>query len=240
MQLNGKTILLTGGTDGIGRELAGLLKAEGATVIVTGRTKERIAAAQAAGFEAVSADLSNAAGVGAVVAATKGRGIDILINNAGVGSDHDFREAAPDLADNDRCIFLNLNAPVHLIANMMDELKSRPEAMIVNTTSGLAIAPRAGGPIYCATKAALRSYTLALREQLKGTRIHVLEVLPPVVETKMTAGRGSKKMSPQDCAAEIVRAMEANANEANVGMVKFLRVVYSISPALARRIMIGF
>jgi uncharacterized oxidoreductase len=240
MQLNGKTILLTGGTDGIGRELAGLLKAKGATVIVTGRTAERIAAAQAAGFEAISADLSNAAGLDIVLAAVKGRVIDVLINNAGVGSDHDFREAAPDLADNDRCIFLNLNAPVHLIANMMDALKARPEAMIVNTTSGLAIAPRAGGPIYCATKAALRSYTLALREQLKGTRIHVLEVLPPVVETKMTAGRGSKKMSPQDCAAQIVRAIEVNANEANVGIVKFLRVVYSISPALARRIMIGF
>ena len=240
MQLNGKTILLTGGTDGIGRELAGQLTAKGATVIVTGRTAERIAAARAAGFEAISADLSNAAGVDVVLAATKGRGIDILINNAGVGSDHDFREAAPDLADNDRCIFLNLNAPVHLIASMMEALKTRPEAMIVNTTSGLAIAPRAGGPIYCATKAALRSYTLALREQLKGTRIHVLEVLPPVVETKMTAGRGSKKMSPQDCAAEIVRAMETNANEANVGIVKFLRVVYSVSPALARRIMIGF
>ena len=240
MQLSGKTILLTGGTDGIGRELAGQLKAKGAAVIVTGRTAERIAAAQAAGFEAISADLSNAAGVDAVLAAVKERDIDVLINNAGVGSDHDFREAMPDLADNDRCIFLNLNAPVHLIANMMDALKARPEAMIVNTTSGLAIAPRAGGPIYCATKAALRSYTLALREQLKGTRIHVLEVLPPVVETKMTAGRDSKKMSAHDCAAEMVRAMEANANEANVGMVKFLRVVYSISPALARRIMIGF
>jgi uncharacterized oxidoreductase len=240
MQLSGKTILLTGGTDGIGRELAGQLKAKGATVIATGRTAERIAAAQAAGFEAISADLSSLAGVDAVLAAVAGREIDILINNAGVGSDHDFREAAPDLADNDRSIFLNLNAPVHLITHLMDRLKSRPEAMIVNTTSGLAIAPRAGGPIYCATKAGLRSYTLALRAQLKNTHIHVLEVLPPVVETKMTAGRGSKKMSPQDCAAEIVRAMEANAKEANVGMVKILRLVYSISPALARRIMIGF
>jgi uncharacterized oxidoreductase len=240
MQLSGKTILLTGGTDGIGRKLAGLLKAKGATVIVTGRTAERIAAAEAAGFEAISADLSSQTGVNTVLDAVKGRAIDILINNAGVGSDHDFREAAPDLADNDRCVFLNFNAPVHLIATMMEALKSRPEAMIVNTTSGLAVAPRAGGPIYCATKAALRSYTLALREQLKGTRIHVLEVLPPVVETKMTAGRGSKKMSAADCAAQMVRAMESNATEANVGMVKILRAVYSISPALARRIMIGF
>jgi uncharacterized oxidoreductase len=241
MQVSGKTILLTGGTDGIGRELAAQLKAKGADVIITGRTPERIAAAKAAGFEVIAADMSSQAGVDAVLAAVKGRAIDILINNAGVGSDHDFREAAPiDLADNDRCIFLNLNAPVHLITHMMEGLKARPEAMIVNTTSGLAIAPRAGGPIYCATKAALRSYTLALREQLKGTRVHMLEALPPVVDTKMTAGRGSKKMSPKDCAAQIVDAMESNAKEANVGMVKFLRVVYSISPALARRIMIKF
>jgi uncharacterized oxidoreductase len=231
---------LTGGTDGIGRELAAQLKAKGAEVIVTGRTPDRIAAAKAAGYEVIAADLSSQAGVDLVLDAVMGREIDVLINNAGVGSDHDFREAAPDLADNDRCIFLNLNAPVHLVSHMMERLKARPEAMIVNTTSGLAIAPRAGGPIYCATKAGLRSYTLALREQLKGTRIHVLEVLPPVVETKMTAGRGGKKMSPQDCAAQIVDAMESNAKEANVGMVKLLRVVESISPALARKIMIRF
>jgi uncharacterized oxidoreductase len=240
MQVSGKTILLTGGTDGIGRELAAQLKAKGAKVIVTGRTSERIAAAKTAGYEVIAADLSSQAGVDLVLDAVKGRAIDILINNAGVGSDHDFREAAPDLADNDRCIFLNLNAPVHLITHLMDGLKARPEAMIVNTTSGLAIAPRAGGPIYCATKAALRSYTLALREQLKDTGIHVLEVLPPVVETKMTAGREGNKLSAKDCAAQIVDAMETNAKEANVGMVKLLRVVESISPALARRIMIKF
>jgi uncharacterized oxidoreductase len=240
MQLNGKTILLTGGTDGIGKELAVQLKAKGAMVIVTGRTPERIEAAKTAGYEVIAADLSTHAGVDAVLAAVKDRVIDVLINNAGVGSDHDFREAAPDLADNDRCIFLNLNAPVHLISNMMDSLKSRPEAMIVNTTSGLAIAPRAGGPIYCATKAGLRSYTLALRAQMQGTRVHVLEVLPPVVDTKMTAGRTTNKLSAKDCAAQIVDAMETNAKEANVGIVKLLRIVEGISPALARKIMIRF
>jgi uncharacterized oxidoreductase len=240
MQLNGKTILLTGGTDGIGKELAAQLKAKGASLIITGRTPERIEIAKAAGYEVIAADLSSQPGVDAILAAVGGRPIDILINNAGVGSDHDFREAAPDLADNDRSIFSNFNAPVHLITHLMAVLRSRPEAMIVNTTSGLAIAPRAGGPIYCATKAALRSYTLALREQLKGTNIHVLEVLPPVVETKMTAGRGGNKLSAKDCAAQIVDAMESNAKEANVGIVKMLRIVESISPALARRIMIRF
>lgn len=240
MQVSGKTILLTGGTDGIGRELAAQLKAKGATLIITGRTPERIEAAKAAGYEVIAADLSSQAGVDAILAGVKGRPIDILINNAGVGSDHDFREATPDLDDNDRSIFSNLNAPIHLITELMSVLRAQPEAMIVNVTSGLAIAPRAGGPIYCATKAGLRSYTMALRAQMKGTRVHVLEVLPPVVDTKMTAGRGSKKLSPQDCAAQIVDAMETNADEANVGMTKLLRIVESISPALARKIMIRF
>jgi uncharacterized oxidoreductase len=240
VQLSGKTILLTGGSDGIGKELAQQLKAKGAKVIVHGRNPERVAAMAGQGFETVTADLSTHAGIDAVVAAVAGRPIDVLINNAGVGSDHDLREAAPDLADNDASIFLNLNAPIHLTARLIDMLRSRPEAMIVNTTSGLAIAPRAGGPVYCATKAALRSYTMALRHQLKDTKVHVLEALPPVVETKMTASRTSKKMPAAECARQIVAAMEANADEAAVGQVKLLKLVYSISPALARRIMINF
>ncbi len=240
MQLAGKTILLTGGTDGIGKELALQLRAKGAHVVATGRNPDRIAAMTEEGFDVIAADLSRADGVDAVLNGLGSRAADILINNAGAGSDHDFREAAPDLADNDSCIFLNLNAPIHLIARLLPTLRARPEAMIVNVTSGLAIAPRAGGPVYCATKAGLRSYTQALRAQLKDTKVHVLEVLPPVVETKLTAGRGSKKMSPVECARQIVVAMERNAEEANVGMVKLLQLVHSLSPALARNIMLRF
>jgi uncharacterized oxidoreductase len=240
MQIAGKTILVTGGTDGIGLQLIHQLKAKGGAVITSGRNAERVAAARAAGFEVIPADLSNRAGVDALLAGLAGRPIDILVNNAGAGSDHDFREAEPDLGDNDASIFLNLNAPIHLITRLMPVLKSRPEAMIMNVTSGLAIAPRAGGPVYCATKAGLRSYTQALREQLKSTNIHVVEALPPVVETKMTAGRGNRKMSAHDCAAAFVNGIERNSREVNVGLVKLLQMVHSVSPALARKIMLRF
>lgn len=241
MQLQGKTALVTGGTDGIGAQLIRQLRDKGVTVITQGRNAERCAATRADGFEVIEADLSGKAGVDAVVAAVEGREIDILINNAGAGVDHDFRDPGlPDLAASDATVFLNLNAPIHLITTLMPMLKSRGQAMIVNVTSGLAIAPRAGGPVYCATKAALRSYSQALRYQLSGTSVHVLEALPPVVETKLTAGRGNRKMPAEECARQIVSAMEDDADEANVGMVKLLQLVHSISPALARRIMLKF
>lgn len=241
MQLQGKTVLVTGGTDGIGAQLIRQLRDKGATVITQGRNPERVAATRADGFETIEADLSTRAGAEALLAGVAGRAIDVLVNNAGAGVDHDFREPGlPDCDASEATVQLNLNAPIRLITALMPTLKSRPEAMIVNVTSGLAIAPRAGGPVYCATKAALRSYSQALRAQLKGTKVHVLEALPPVVETKLTAGRGSRKMSPKECARQFVVAMERNADEANVGMVKLLQVVHSISPALARRIMLRF
>ncbi len=239
MQISGKTILITGGTDGIGLRLARQLKNKGARVIITGRNAQRIAAATEEGFHVISGDLTTDAGMAATIAAAKEAKIDILINNAGMGSDYEINDPVT-LAEADRSITLNLNAPIHLITHLMDNLKARPEAMIVNVTSGLAIAPRAGGAIYCATKAGLRSYTLALRALLKGSNVHVLEALPPVVDTQMTAGREGGKLSPDACAAQIISAMERGAKEANVGMVKILRAVYSISPALVRAIMIRF
>jgi len=240
MKITGKTALVTGGTDGIGLEMARQLMAKGASVIVCARRADALASARSEGFEAIQADLSNAAGCAALAAALMDRPIDMLINNAGMSGN--FGPGEPlDLALTDQAIFLNLNAPLHLIGYFLPHLLTRPEAVIVNVTSGLAIAPRAGGPVYCATKSGLRSFTQSLRHNLRGTHVHVIEALPPVVDTAMTRGRISgNKMSAKRCAAEIVDAIATNAKEANVGMVKLLRLIYSISPALVRRIMIKF
>ena len=240
MQVSGKTALITGGTDGIGLEIARLLGAKGANIIVCGRRDELLAKARSGGMEAIKADLSNAEGCSAFVAALGDRQLDILVNNAGMSGN--FGPGEPlDLALTDQAIFLNLNAPMHLIGHLLPAMLDRPEAAIVNVTSGLAIAPRAGGPVYCATKAGLRSFTQSLRHNLRSTNVHVIEALPPVVDTAMTRGRvGGSKMSAKECAAQIVDAIESNKAEANVGIVKLLRMVYSISPALARRVMIKF
>ena len=239
MKLAGKSALVTGGTDGIGREIAGQLRGKGATVIVSGRDPGRLAEARAEGFETIGADLSTPAGVDALVAAMEGRPLDILVNNAGMGATYQVGDEI--LVENvEQCLFLNLHAPIQLVTRLLPALRGRPAAMIVNVTSGLAIAPRASGPIYSATKAGLRSYTMALRAQLAKTPVHVLEVLPPVVETRLTQGNRHRKMPASKCARQIIAAMERDRDEANVGMTKLLRAIESVSPALARRIMLGF
>jgi uncharacterized oxidoreductase len=239
MKIAGKHVVITGGTDGIGLEIARLCASKGANVIVCGRRAELLEAAQAMGFEAIAADLSNPSGCSAFAETFSGRTLDILINNAGMGGN--FGPGEPlDLALTDQAIFLNLNAPMHLIGLLLPKLQQRPEAAIVNVTSGLAIAPRAGSPVYCAAKAGLRSFTQSLRHNLKGSNIRVIEALPPVVDTAMTAARPGKKMSPMQCAAQIVAAIENEKSEANIGIVKILQAVYSFSPKLARAVMIRF
>ena len=240
MELAGKTILLTGGSAGIGRELAILLKAEGANVVITGRNSERLEAIKQLGIECIASDLSNAAGVDALVAQWGDRALDVLINNAGQLVDHDFRKGAVDPDATDDCIYANLNAPIRLTVALIDRLKAQPCATIVNVTSGLAVSPAARQPVYCATKAGLRFYSLAVREQLKATNIRVIEALPPVVDTQMNDGNPMKKMPAEECARQIMNAVIGDRNEANIGMTKMLRFMESISPALAKQITLRF
>jgi len=239
MDVRGKLALVTGGSDGIGREIALQLQAAGAEVIVTGRSADKLQAMAALGFGTIAGDLSTSAGIDAVVQGVTGKPIAILVNNAGVGSEYELDDPET-LESAAHCIRTNLDAPIALCTRLLPGLRTQPEAAIVNVTSGLAIAPRAGGSIYCATKAGLRSYTQAIRYLLKDSNVRVIEALPPVVETNMTAGRAGRKMSAHDCAAEIVHVIRTGKSEVNAGMVKLLQMVNSISPALARRIMIKF
>lgn len=239
MKLHGKLALVTGGTDGIGREIARQLKRAGAAVIVAGRNEGRLASARGEGFEAIQADLSTVAGCDTLSDLVRNRPIDLLINNAGIGAEYKVGEPI-DTEAVDACVFLNLNAPMRLTAALLDTLRTRPEAAIVNVTSGLAIAPRAGSPVYCATKAGLRSFTQALRAQLAGTPVRVIEALPPVVETRMTAASPHRKMSAAECARQIVAAIAAGRTQANVGQVKLLNAVNNVAAPLARRIMLRY
>jgi uncharacterized oxidoreductase len=237
VKLEGKSALVTGSTDGIGAELAHRLRAKGASVVVNGRDPGLLEVARAEGFEAIAADLSGPAGIDALVDGFFDRPLDILVNNAGASARYDVN-APVSLAEVDRCLFLNLHAPIHLVTRLLPRLRERPEAMIVNVTSGLAIAPRANSPVYCARKAGLRSFTMALRAQLAETDVRVLEVLPPVVETRLTAANRFSKVPASECARRIVATMERNRDEANIGAVRALRLLYSLSPALARRLML--
>ncbi len=240
MDVRGKLALVTGGSDGIGREIALQLQAAGADVIVTGRSAEKLQAMAALGFGTIAGDLSTAAGVDAVVGGVAGKPLALLVNNAGIGAMDYAVDDAATLATAETCLHTNLDAPIALCTRLLPILKAQDQAAIVNVTSGLAIAPCGSGSVYCATKAGLRAYTQALRYVLKDSQVRVVEALPPVVATNMTARRDGKKMTAHDCAAEIVRGIRTGKTEINVGMVKILQIVHSISPALARRIMIKF
>ena len=238
MDLTDKSVVITGSTDGIGRELANQLKAAGANVIICGRSADKCAAAEQAGFRTIQCDLGTADGCDALIAAYSDPTLDILINNAGTQVDA-LITADPPLDALEQEMFLNYHVPVRLIAGFMPKLQAASEAMIVNVTSGLALAPKATSPGYCASKAGLRSFTKSLRYQLADTPIHVIEALPPMVDTAMTAGRGTARMkiSPQDCAAEIISGMRSNRTNIYIGKTKLLKRVQRLSPGLADRIM---
>ena len=158
-------------------------------------------------------------------------GRNILPEGAPEGDRHE-----PALAQE---VAVNFSSPIRLVVALLPHLLEKPAAMVVNVTSGLALAPKQSSPVYCATKAGLRSFTKALRYQAQARAPHVriVEALPPLVDTDMTRGRGRGKMRPEACAAEIVVGMEAGRNTIYVGKAKLLRAIQGLSPFLADRLM---
>jgi len=189
MKMSGNTVLVTGGGSGIGLALATRWLTAGSRVIVCGRDAGKLAAAAAAhpGLETIRADIASADGREALVAAVLkvAPDLDVLVNNAGIQRRGSFMTDAAPWTDRASELAVNLEAPLHLIALLSAHLTARGYAAIVNVSSGLAFLPVRFAPVYAATKAALHSFTVALRAELRATPVAVIEIIPPAVDTNL-------------------------------------------------------
>jgi uncharacterized oxidoreductase len=188
MKIGGNTMLITGGTSGIGLGLALRFHAAGNQVIIAGRRKDLLGeiAAEHPGIATVHLDVADSTSIAAAFDEVTRRfpDLNVLINNAGIMHAENMLEADHlDVAED--TIATNLLGPIRMIARFTPLLAQRPDAAIVNVTSGLAYTPRPDTPTYCATKAALHSFTESLRVQLASTGVEVIELVPPAVQTTL-------------------------------------------------------
>jgi uncharacterized oxidoreductase len=188
MELASNTVLITGGGSGIGLALAKRLLASGSDVIVCGRREDTLREAQAAhpGLATRVCDLSHESERVALLnwAVAEYPRLNVLVNNAGI-QNRMALTGAFDWARTRQEIAINLDAPIHLSTLFIPHLLTQQRPAIINVTSGLAFVPLASTPIYCATKAAVHSFTLSLRRQLAETPIQVIEIAPPAVNTDL-------------------------------------------------------
>jgi uncharacterized oxidoreductase len=200
MKITGNTILITGGGSGIGRGLAEAFHALGNQVIIAGRRQQALDATTAAnpGMRSAPLDIEDAANIRAFAArlASSFPALNVLINNAGIMRAEKLNSQQADLTDAEAIVATNLLGPIRLTAALLPVLRKQPHAAIMNVSSGLAFVPFAATPTYCATKAAIHSYTQAMRYQFKGTSIEVLELVPPYVQTDLMNGASDPRAMP--------------------------------------------
>ena len=242
MKLSQRTILITGGTSGIGLELARQLVERGNTVIVTGRDPQKIDAAKRTvpGVHTFQSDVSDPAAIAALHAQVLAEfpALDTLINNAGIMRNLNLNEDH-DLTDVTREIETNLSGPVRMVQQFLPHLKTRPDALIVNVSSGLAFVPMLAAPVYSATKAAMHSFSQSLRGQLADTSVTVVELAPPGVETPLfrtefeAETKGQKAMPVGVLAQKAIAGIEAGTLEIRPSQSNVLKLLSRIAPDFA-------
>ncbi|SHO66809.1 uncharacterized oxidoreductase [Pseudoxanthobacter soli DSM 19599] len=194
MKLSGNTILITGGGSGIGEALAHRFHDLGNSVIVAGRRPEALESAIAGrpNMSAMTLDIDSSEAIAdfARRIVAEHPALNVVINNAGMMR-FEALDTARDIADAEATITTNLLGPIRLTNALIDHLAAQADAAIVNVTSGLAFVPLVATPTYSATKAALHSYTVSMRDALKG-KVEVIELAPPAVRTSLTPGQATR------------------------------------------------
>lgn len=232
MKTSGNTILITGGTSGIGRGLAEEFSRNGNTVITCGRREGRLRELTDQYQEIITTlcDVSVVEEREALFqwVVENYPDTNILINNAGIQLLGDLTKEI-DIGRVNKEIEINLIAPIHLTSLFAQHLRDKEEAAIINISSGLAFVPMAFMPIYCATKAAIHSITMSLRHQLKETSVKVFEIIPPSVDSELGHERRKDKtqthggMPVNAFVIEAIKAIEEDNFEAAIGDAKNLR-----------------
>ena len=214
MNITGNTILITGGGSGIGRALAEALQARGNQVIVTGRGEAalRQTAAVNPGMAFATLDITDAAAIRAFAAkvAQDYPALNVVINNAGIMKVEDLKAEAFDMETVEATIATNLLGPIRLTAALLPHLRAQAAAAVMTVSSGLAFIPLTATPTYCATKAAIHSWSQSLRRQLADTSVEVLELAPPAVATDLMPGHAQnpQSMPLADFTAEVIGLIE--------------------------------
>jgi uncharacterized oxidoreductase len=232
-------ILITGATAGIGEALLNKFLSLDNHVIALGRNEAKLKelARKDKRIIPFTCDISKSEDLDELIIFLEQNHPDtnILINNAGIQYNYHFEEEAQLLGKIEHEINVNLIAPLKLIALLLPILKLNDNAAIVNVSSGLGLVPKKQAPVYCGTKAGIHIFSKSLRYQLD--HIRVFEIIPPLVDTQMTEGRGKGKISPEQLVDEFIAAFKRDRYEINIGKVKLLKFLNRWLPSLAESIM---
>lgn len=241
MKMSGNTVLITGGTSGIGFEFAVQLLKLGNTVIITGRDQVRLDAAKKKlpTVHTIQSDAGDPQAIASLFETVVKQfpKLNVLINNAGFMRRINLHDQDNDLEDLNREIETNLSGPIRMVKQFLSHLKMQESAAIMNVSSGLAFVPLPISPVYCAAKAGIHSFTQSLRVQLKHTRVKVFELAPPLTDTPLVGSfdpadlAGSKAMSVSVMVGFAIRGMEQDNFEIRPGQSNALKLMNRIAPA---------
>lgn len=240
MKLTGRTVMITGGTSGIGLELAAQLLVRDNVVIVTGRDDKGLAAAKTRhpAIHAFQSDVGDADGIRQLYADVTAQfpKLDTLVNNAGIMRNLDLA-AQRSLEDVTREIDIDLSGPIRMVQQFLPHLQRQSDALIVMVSSGIAFVPFSISPVYSAAKAGVRAYTRCLRTQLANSSVRVVELAPPGTETPLMKGEfagmdGPRNMPVATLVEHLISGIEKGRTDIRPGLSKVLNIASRVAPNL--------